>query len=141
MALADKVNQIVQVDDVLTNIIELTIKQLELFGIELTDTDDFELSLAVNKIQESIKNTTNQLSVPEGLTFTAVNMICGEFLHGRNATNRLEGFSVEQALKSVKVGDATLDFGGGHAPDIGTFINHLLVSGRGDVLSYRKLKW
>lgn len=140
MTLLEKVNQLVQVDDVLTKIIELSIEQLERFGIDLTEDDALELVFAVNKVQESIKNTTNQLTIPEGLTYTAVNMVCGEFLHIRNATNRLEEFKVEQALKEIKVGDASVTLGSGGA-DIGTFINHLMVVGRGDVLSYRKLKW
>lgn len=140
MTLTDKVNQLVQVDDVLTVIIDLSIVQLERFGIKLTEDDTLELSFAVNKVQESIRNTTNRLTIPEGLTYTAVNMVCGEFLHIRNATNRLEEFKVEQALKEIKVGDASVTLGSGGA-DIGTLINHLLVVGRGDVLSYRKLKW
>lgn len=140
MALTDKVNQLVQVDDVLTRIIELSIEQLERFGIELTEEDMLEFSFAVNKVQESIRNTTNRLTIPEGLTYTAVNMVCGEFLHIRNATNRLDEFKVEQALKEIKVGDASVTLGSGGA-DIGTLINHLLVVERGDVLSYRKLKW
>lgn len=140
MTLTDKVNQLVQVDDVLTVIVDLSIEQLERFGIKLTEDDTLELSFAVNKVQESIRNTTNRLTIPEGLTYTAVNMVCGEFLHIRNATNRLEEFNVEQALKEIKVGDASVTLGSGGA-DIGTLINHLLVVGRGDVLSYRKLKW
>ena len=115
-------------------------RSLERFGIELTEDDALELSFAVNKVQEEIRNATNQLSIPEGLTYTAVDMVCGEFLHIRNATNRLEEFKVEQALKEIKVGDASVTLGSGGA-DIGTLINHLLVVGRGDVLSYRKLKW
>lgn len=138
----DAIKTLINGDEVLNAIIDLVVDRLELYGVTLMVGDEFEVAYAIRLVVEQIKNTTNQSTIPEGLTHTATDMICGKFLYVRNATNRLEGFTMDKVLDSVKVGDATISFGNGGGPeDISTFIDHLMVSGRGDVLSYRKIKW
>lgn len=136
--LTDEVIEIVLGDEVIVKIVDLTVKRLEDWGIE--DIQPFELAFSVNSVIEYIKNTTNQTIVPEGLTFTAVDMICGEFLQKRLDTDNLPEFQVEQAVKTLKIGDTSTTFQDGGESGV-----HLLIStlsGRkDDVLSHRKLKW
>lgn len=141
MSLLDDVKIIVKDDIVLDSIIEQSIKLLESFGIELKTEDAFELSYAVGKVQETIKNECNLVSIPEGLVYTAVNMVCGEFLNVRHLTGRLTKFNVEMALKSIKTGDTTTTFQDSHDVGIDVLIGQLMNQGRGDLLSYRKIKW
>ena len=138
MMLADEVTQIVLGDDVVVKIIQLSIERLESWGIE--EIQAFELAFAVNSVTEYIKNATNQLTVPEGLTFTAVDMVCGEFLQKRLDTDNLEEFKVEQAIKTLKIGDTSTTFKDGQSSGINVLIN-TLTGRKGDVLSHRKLKW
>lgn len=141
MTLADEVRNILKDDLVLDVIIDKSIERLDSFGIELSSDDAFEVSYAVGKVQETIKNETNLDSIPNGLIYVAVDMVCGEFLNTRQTTGKLPEFNVEQAIKSVKVGDATTTFQDGGEVGIGTLIDMLLTYKRGDLLSYRKLKW
>lgn len=141
MTLFESVKSIVKDDIVLDSIVEQSIELLESFGIELKTEDAFELSYAVGKVKETILNETNLLSIPEGLIYTAVNMVCGEFLNVRQLTGRLSEFDSKQALKSIKTGDVTTTFQDGGSSGIDALIGQLMNYGRGDLLSYRKIKW
>lgn len=139
MMLADEVKAIVNGDEVVENIIDLTVERLEIEW-KIEDIQAFELAYSVSLTVESIKNATNQLNIPEGLTFTAVDMVCGEFLQKRLDTGNLEEFEVEQAIKTLKIGDTTTTFQDGGKSGIELLI-HSLHSREGDLLSHRKLKW
>ncbi|MFL2104136.1 hypothetical protein [Mycobacteroides abscessus] len=141
MALFESVKNIVKDDVILDAIIERSIERLKTFGIELGTEDAFELSYAIGKVKETILNETNLLSIPEGLIYTAVNMVCGEFLNVRQLTGRLSEFDSKQALKSIKTGDVTTTFQDGGSSGIDVLIGQLMNYGRGDLLSYRKIKW
>ena len=138
MMLADEVKAIVNGDATIDNIIDLTVERLDSW--EIKEIQPFELAFAVNSVTEYIKNATNQLTVPEGLTFTAVDMVCGEFLQKRLDTGNLEEFKVEQAIKTLKIGDTSTTFKDGQSSGIHVLIS-TLTSRKGDVLSHRKLKW
>ena len=138
MMLADEVKSIVNGDATIDNIIDLTVERLDSW--EIKEIQPFELAFAVNSVTEYIKNATNQLTVPEGLTFTAVDMVCGEFLQKRLDTDNLEEFKVEQAIKTLKIGDTSTTFKDGQSSGIHVLIS-TLTSRKGDVLSHRKLKW
>ena len=138
MMLADEVKTIVNGDEVVENIIDLTVERLDSW--EIKEIQPFELAFAVSSVTEYIKNATNQLTVPEGLTFTAVDMVCGEFLQKRLDTDNLEEFKVEQAIKTLKIGDTSTTFKDGQSSGIHVLIS-TLTSRKGDVLSHRKLKW
>lgn len=138
MMLADEVKAIVNGDATIDNIIDLTVERLDSW--EIKEIQAFELAFAVNSVTEYIKNATNQLTVPEGLTFTAVDMVCGEFLQKRLDTDNLEEFKVEQAIKTLKIGDTSTTFKDGQSSGIHVLIS-TLTSRKGDVLSHRKLKW
>lgn len=136
--LKDEVKLIVNGGTTIDNIIDLTIERLN--DWEIKEIQAFELAFAVNSVTEYIKNATNQLTVPEGLTFTAVDMVCGEFLQKRLDTDNLEEFKVEQAIKTLKIGDTSTTFKDGQSSGIHVLIS-TLTSRKGDVLSHRKLKW
>lgn len=138
MELANEVKQIVNGDEIVENIIDFTIERLNEWKI--SNIQPFELAFAVQTVIEKIKNATNQLSVPEGLTFTAVDMICGEFLQKRLDTGNLPEFEVSQALKTLKVGDTTTTYQDSGKSGVELLISSL-NSRKDDVLSYRKLKW
>lgn len=138
MMLADEVKAIVNGDATIDNIIDLTVERLGSW--EMKEIQPFELAFAVNSVTEYIKNATNQLTVPEGLTFTAVDMVCGEFLQKRLDTDNLEEFKVEQAIKTLKIGDTSTTFKDGQSSGIHILIS-TLTGRKGDVLSHRKLKW
>lgn len=136
--LIDNVKEIVNGGEVVDKIILLTVTRLESWGVK--ELEVFELSYAVMSTIEFIKNTTNQIVVPEGLTFTAVDLVCGELLSQRLDAGNLPEFDVDKAVKSIKVGDTTTTFQDEGKSGIEMLINGLM-SGKDDLISHRKLKW
>lgn len=136
--LNEKVKLIVIRNEVIDNIVDLTVERLDAWGIK--DVNEHELAFSVNSTIEKVKNVTNQLAIPAGLTYTVVDMICGDFLQKRLDTGKLPEFNVEQAIKTLKIGDTSTTFQDGGKSGIDLLISSL-IDGKGDLLSYRKLKW
>lgn len=141
MSLQEEMKSLLMDDLVLNKIIEASIESLEFFGITLSETDAFELSFAIGKVKETILNDCNVTSIPEGLIHTAVDMVCGEFLDTRMSLGKLDEFNLDAAIKSIKTGDVTTTYQDGGGSDMVGFIHYLKHHKRGDLLSYRKLKW
>lgn len=119
-------------------------ERLKALGYEATDNDSVALTFALNKSGGAIKSLCNLYEIPEELEHVLIERACGEFLLVLNQTNRLsESFSVESAIKSVKLGDADISFVEGKSQEqkISTLINHLLNQGSEELICYRKLRW
>lgn len=70
-------------------------------------------------------------------------MICGEILMNKKQTNSLgDNFSIDGALKSIKLGDTTVQLDDeSDEVKLNTLINHLLNYGMSELICYRKIKW
>lgn len=122
------------------------LERLDSLGYTVKETDSWMISFSVQKVENTIKNECNVTSVPDGLHSTAINMICGEFLFSKKQSGQLVDFNLEQALKSVQTGDTTVTFEtdkGSMTPEqrLNNLIDYLMNSGRGEFISYRKIKW
>lgn len=127
--------------------IELVLKRLEFLGYTIQDDDGWMIGFSTQKVENHIKNSCNTSSIPDGLKFTAVDIICGEFLFAMKQTGKLdEVFNLEAAVKSVQAGDTnvTLAIGDGtQSPEqrLNALISYLMTKGEGEFVCYRKIKW
>lgn len=123
--------------------IDLVIKRLESLSYECVKGDDFLIAFSIQKIENTIKNECNVTEIPDGLKYIAVDMICGEILLNKKQTNSLgDNFSIDSALKSVKLGDTTVQLDDeSDESKLNVLINHLINYGTDEFLCYRKLKW
>lgn len=120
---------------------ELAKIRLESFGVI---TEEPAFSFAAGKVEEQIKNVCNVEEVPEGLTYTAADMISGEYLNQMLLLGKLDAevFPLEAAVKSVDVGDTkvTLVDSASEEDKLTAFIQGLR-SHEEDLLAYRRLQW
>lgn len=128
-------------DDFLADVL----KRLESLGYTAKDADTWVISFSVQKVENSIKNSCNTPTIPDGLKQTAIDMICGEFLFSKKQSGQLEGFNLEVAIKQIQTGDTSTTFAveGSSSPEqrLDVLISFLLNYGRGDFVSYRKISW
>lgn len=127
--------------------IELVLKRLESLGYTIQDGDGWMIGFSTQKVENHIKNSCNTSSIPDGLKFTAVDMICGEFLFALKQTGKLNAtFNLEAAVKQVQTGDTNVTFAigdGSQTPEqrLNALLAYLMTNGEGDFVCYRKFKW
>ena len=133
---------ILRLDEFLIDVIS----RLESFGYTVTDGDSWMIGFAVQKVESSIKNKCNITLIPDGLHYTAVDKVCGEFLFTKKQSGQLVGFDMSTAVKQVQAGDTNITFAigqGSMTPEqrLDSLIAYLTTRGDGDFVCYRKIKW
>lgn len=128
--------------------LELLKKRLKAFGYDVGNEDEFALSFAVNKAENTIKNDCNVSDIPEGLINIAVDMAAGEFLSLKKtfSPDSLSKLDLDYAVKQIQAGDTSTSFAVGDGtltPEqrLDVFIRHLLTYGRSEFSCYRKIRW
>lgn len=125
--------------------IEAVIKRLSDFGYSVTNDDKWLVSFCVQKVAEHITNACNTPLIPNGLFFTAVDRVCGEFLYSKNQTGTLEieNLDLGGIVTQIHEGDTTIQFANGASDQekFNLLVNSLISKGEGDLVCYRKIKW
>lgn len=127
--------------------IEMVLKRLESLGYTIQDGNGWMIVFSVQKVENHIKNSCNTASVPDGLKYTAVDMVCGEFLFALKQTGKLnETFDLDAAVKQVQAGDTNVTFAigdGSNTPEqrLNNLLAYLMTKGEGNFVCYRKIKW
>ena len=103
------------------------------------------IGFAAQKVENTVKNSCNTASIPDGLQFVAVDITCGEFLHSKKQIGSLDGFDLETAVKQVQAGDTNVTFavekGASVEQRLDALFSYLIGSGKGGFVCYRRLKW
>lgn len=122
--------------------------RLQSLGYTMQESDPWLVGFEIQAVVARIKNECNVAAVPEGLIPAAVNMVCGGFLLGKKESGQLEGFQVDldsPALKQTQSGDTNVVFaveGVASAEQrLDAAIKFLIDSGKGQFITYRRLKW
>lgn len=125
--------------------VEAVLKRLSSFGYSVTTDDGWQIAFCIQKVNQHIINSCNTLSIPDGLFYAAVDMVCGEFLFGMKETGKLELENIDLAgvITQIHEGDTTIQFANGSSDDekFSAFVNYLRTWGESDLVCYRKLKW
>lgn len=108
--------------------------------------DDPLLDMVISNVQWRIKNLTNLQEIPDGLESMAVSMAVGEYLNMKKATDSLEGFDLEAAVKQIQEGDTNISFAigeGSLTPEqrLNSLIDYLINGRIGEIYRYRRLVW
>jgi len=96
---------------VFSNVVNLLIE----IGYTPKDHDLWVLNFATSKIHEDILNSTNRISVPDGLMFASVGLIVAEILRIKLANRsiseeELGSLNFEPAVKKLSEGDTTIEW-------------------------------
>ncbi|WP_418527330.1 hypothetical protein [Longicatena caecimuris] len=123
--------------------IELTLSRLKSLTYTVKNDDAFTLSFLLQKVENTIRNSCNTTSIPDGLVFIAVDMVCGEFLMNLKQTNSLgDSFNAEMAIKQVKLGDADVSFDDENEnKKLDELFSYMMNHGKGEFICYRKIRW
>lgn len=128
--------------------LEFVKERLNAFGIKVEDEDELSLNFCIDKVEYTIRNETNQPEVPEGLWHIAADMVVGEFIMAKKAfaPDKLDWIDVGYAVKQIQTGDTNTVFATGEGsltPEqrLNSFIEYLLSYGKGELSSYRRIKW
>lgn len=123
----------------MVDLLNLARGRLESFG---ANVDGTALAFAAGKVEEKIRNFCNIAEVPGELIYTAVDMVCGEYLYQMQQLGKLENFDVDAAVKSIDEGDVKITFmdNASASDKLVTFIGHLLDH-EADLLAFRRLRW
>lgn len=126
------------------------VQRLQSLGFQYYDSDThkFMLKFLTNKVENTIKNETNQNEVPEGLHHAFVDMVCGEFLWQLNGMKMLTTDEVLKVAETaivtqIKVGDTSTSFDAKSSPQalFEALTTALMNDGRKEFVKYRKLVW
>lgn len=108
--------------------------------------DDPLLDFVIQSVTQTVKNETNQPTIPEGLETVAVYMAAGQYMSLKKGSGQLEGFDLEAAEKQIKEGDTSITFAFGEGsltPEqrLDRLLAYLMTSGANQFPAYRRLKW
>lgn len=149
MVLSDELKQSVitalDTSSLSEELIESVLERLDSFGYEVKDSDAWMIGFSMQKVQNSIFNDCNISEIPDGLLHIAVDMACGEFLLAKKQSGQLELGSLDLtgAVSSIKEGDTQVNFNNDESDSdkVDSLLNHLLNSGKGELVCYRKIRW
>lgn len=122
---------------------EEVVERLKSLNYEVRETDEFILKYIIEKVEQDIKNKTNQSEVPEGLHFVFVERVCGEFLNGMRSSNMLTDEQIDSIVASIREGDTQVSFDVKSSPQaiFDAYINYLINYGNDDFSKYRRFVW
>ena len=115
---------------------------IKFLGYKIKNVDNSLIDYILGNETDRLKNDINQAEIPEKLEFLLIERVVSAFFNMKISTNSLgDDFSFEEAVKSIKMGDTSYDFG-----DVSSqkdmFVNYINSLGKGsDYICYRKFKW
>ena len=129
---------------------EAVVAQLAMLGYTVTDDDQTGLEYLLSKCERDILDNINHKVLPDGLFYTLVDMVAGQFLFDMKAAGELdgvEGFDFPAPAKSITEGDVSVTFAG--ASDGATsaearfdaLLDKLIHPPDSVFAAYRRLRW
>ena len=94
---------------------DAVVARLATLGYNVTDADTAWLNFLLNKCERDILADINQTVLPDGLFYTYVDMVAGQFLYDKKACGGLdgaEGFDFSAPVKSITEGDVSITLSG-----------------------------
>lgn len=121
--------------------------RLDSLGYSVVAGDSWMLGFSIQKVENTIKNSCNTVSIPEGLYHIAIDRVCGEFLFAKKQSGQLgEGFDFEAAVKQIQEGDTNVTFAlgsGSMTPEqrFEALLAYLMQKGQSEFVTYRCIRW
>lgn len=131
-------------------VLEAVVLRLAMLGYTVTDSDNTGLEYLIRRCEQEILNNINHKVLPDGLFYTLVDMVAGQFLYDKKAAGALdglEGFDFSAPAKSISEGDISVTFAG--ASDGATtaearfdaLLETLRHPAESILAAYRRLRW
>lgn len=126
---------------------EAVVARLAMLGYTVTQTDIPGLEYLIRKCEQAILDNINHKVLPDGLFYTLVDMVAGQFLFDKKAAGDLDGFEFEAPVKSITEGDISVAFAG--ASDgannaearFDALLAELMCPAESTFAAFRRIKW
>lgn len=127
-------------------IFEAVVERLASLDYTISEGDKSAAVYSINKAEASLKASTNQFILPDGLFYVWTDMAAGIFLTDKKASGALaEVYDFSAPVKSVSEGDTSVTYA---VTDSGTFeskfdtmLDKMLHPDPETILKYRRLAW
>lgn len=122
---------------------EEVIQRLKSLNYTVVQTDEFALQFIIDKVEQDIKNKTNQDEVPSELHFVFIDRVCGEFLRSMMAYKLMSDEQIDSVVASIKEGDTNISFDVNSSPQaiFDAYVNSLINYGNDDFAKFRRFVW
>ena len=126
---------------------EAVVTRLAMLGYKVADKDKPGLDYLTGKCEKDLLANINHKELPDGLFYTLVDMVAGQFLYDKKAAGDLEGYDFEATAKSITEGDISVTFTGasdGAATAEARFdalLAKLMQPPESTLAAYRRLRW
>ena len=129
---------------------EAVVARLAMLGYTVTKTDTPGLEYLISKCERAILDNINHKVLPDGLFYTLVDMVAGQFLFDKKAAGQLdgvEGFDFSAPAKSITEGDVSVTFAGA-SEGVSTaearfdaMLDRLIHPSESILAAFRRLRW
>lgn len=126
---------------------EAVVPRLAMLGYEVTEKDKPGLEYLISKCEKDILADINQNELPDGLFYTLVDMVAGQFLFNKKAAGDLEGFDFDAPVKSITEGDVSVTFAGGSdgassaEARFDALLSDLMHPAQSTLAAFRRMRW
>lgn len=126
---------------------EAVVLRLAMLGYEVTEDDKPGLEYLISKCEKDILADINQKELPEGLFYTLVDMVAGQFMFNKKAAGDLEGFDFEAPVKSITEGDVSVTFASGSdgassaEARFDALLATLMHPAQSTLAAFRRMRW
>lgn len=128
-------------------VFEAVVLRLAMLGYKVIEDDTPGLEYLISKCEKDILADINQNALPDGLFYTLVDMVAGQFMFNKKAAGDLEGFDFEAPVKSITEGDVSVTFAGGSdgassaEARFDALLSKLMHPAQSTLAAFRRLKW
>lgn len=129
---------------------EAVVTRLAMLGYTVTENDKPGLEYLISKCERDILDNINHKVLPDGLLYTLVDMVAGQFLFDKKAAGDLdgvEGFDFSAPAKSITEGDVSVTFAGASDGAVSAearfdaLLDKLIHPPNSILAAYRRLRW
>lgn len=128
-------------------VFEAVVLRLAMLGYKVIEDDTPGLEYLISKCEKDILADINQNALPDGLFYTLVDMVAGQFMFNKKAAGDLEGFDFEAPVKSITEGDVSVTFAGGSdgassaEARFDALLSKLMHPAQSTLAAYRRMWW
>lgn len=128
-------------------VFEAVVLRLAMLGYKVIEDDTPGLEYLISKCEKDILADINQNVLPDGLFYTLVDMVAGQFMFNKKAAGDLEGFDFEAPVKSITEGDVSVTFAGGSdgassaEARFDALLSKLMHPAQSTLAAYRRMRW
>lgn len=128
-------------------VFEAVVLRLAMLGYKVIEDDTPGLEYLISKCEKDILADINQNALLDGLFYTLVDMVAGQFMFNKKAAGDLEGFDFEAPVKSITEGDVSVTFAGGSdgassaEARFDALLSKLMHPAQSTLAAYRRMRW